>query len=45
MPGGNLLIRISKNWDISMTGEVKQIAQGNLSPEWVKEVSAGGKNL
>ena len=27
MPGGNLFIRIKDNWEITMTGEVRQIAQ------------------
>jgi diaminopimelate epimerase len=33
MPGGELLIEISDNYDIQMTGEVKEIANGKISYE------------
>jgi diaminopimelate epimerase len=33
MPGGNLKIEIDDNWNIRMTGEVKEIASGTLSEE------------
>jgi diaminopimelate epimerase len=33
MPGGNLHIEIDPEWNIQMTGEVREIASGTLSPE------------
>lgn len=33
MPGGKLKIEIDEFWNIKMTGEVKEIASGTLSPE------------
>ncbi|MDD4108756.1 MAG: diaminopimelate epimerase [Prolixibacteraceae bacterium] len=38
MPGGNLKIGIDNNWNIQMTGEVKEIASGALSRELVAEL-------
>jgi diaminopimelate epimerase len=35
MPGGVLDIAISSNWDITMIGEVQEIAHGALSKEMV----------
>jgi diaminopimelate epimerase len=35
MPGGELLIEIDDNWEIKMTGEVKEIANGNISNETI----------
>ena len=33
MPGGVLLIDVNDNWDIQMTGEVREIASGKISDE------------
>jgi diaminopimelate epimerase len=33
MPGGNLTLEIEADWNIRMTGEVKEIASGTLSDE------------
>lgn len=33
MPGGRLILKISPDFHITMTGEVQQIAEGNLSDE------------
>ncbi len=33
MPGGSLHIEIDPSWNIKMTGEVREIASGSLSPE------------
>ena len=33
MPGGTLKLAINENWDIRLTGEVKEIAKGTLSEE------------
>jgi diaminopimelate epimerase len=33
MKGGNLRINIDDNWNIRMTGEVREVASGTLSPE------------
>ncbi len=38
MPGGKLAIEIDSKWDIRMTGEVREIASGFLSPELVEEL-------
>jgi diaminopimelate epimerase len=38
MAGGNLKIGIDDNWNIQMTGEVKEIASGTLSRELVAEL-------
>jgi diaminopimelate epimerase len=38
MKGGNLKIGIDDKWNIRMTGEVREIASGNLSPELLKDV-------
>jgi diaminopimelate epimerase len=39
--GGNLNIQISKDWEVRMTGQVRQICQGVLSNELTEEF---GKN-
>ncbi len=33
MPGGELKLEIDENWDIRMTGEVREVAYGKLSDE------------
>lgn len=33
MPGGQLKLEIAEDWEIQMTGDVKEIASGYLSPE------------
>lgn len=38
MPGGQLKIEIDSNWNIRMTGEVRQIAQGILSDELIEDL-------
>ena len=38
MLGGELAIGIDNSWNIRMTGEVKQIAEGNLSAELLDEL-------
>lgn len=38
MPGGSLHIEIDKNWEIRMTGEVREIASGTLSPELIQDM-------
>lgn len=38
MPGGNLKIEIDKNWEICLTGEVREIASGILSEELVGDL-------
>jgi diaminopimelate epimerase len=35
MPGGSLQIEIDEVWNIKMTGEVREIASGILSPELI----------
>jgi diaminopimelate epimerase len=35
MPGGDLKIDIDPNWNIRMTGEVREIAYGVLSRELI----------
>jgi diaminopimelate epimerase len=37
MPGGILKLEVDENWDIRMTGEVKEIASGTLSEELIRE--------
>jgi len=39
MPGGKLLIEIEDNWNIKMTGEVRQIAEGTLSDEFIEDLT------
>jgi diaminopimelate epimerase len=38
MLGGALTINIDKSWNLQMTGEVKQIAEGNLSADLLEEL-------
>lgn len=38
MLGGELLIEIDESWNIRMTGEVRQIAEGVLSPELIEDL-------
>jgi diaminopimelate epimerase len=38
MLGGTLTISIDKSWNLQMTGEVKQIAEGNLSADLLDEL-------
>lgn len=38
MPGGELLIEIDKDWNVKMTGEVRQIAEGTLSLELIEDL-------
>ena len=35
MLGGNLTIEMNSDWNLRMTGEVRQIAEGVLHPEWI----------
>jgi len=37
MPGGLLKIEVDNDWNIQMTGEVREVAYGTLSNELVKE--------
>ena len=37
MPGGNLRIEIDEDWEIRMTGEVREIASGTLSAELMED--------
>ena len=39
MPGGELFIEIEDDWNIRMTGEVRQIAEGILSAELIEDFS------
>jgi len=39
MIGGELLIEIDDDWDIKMTGEVRQIAEGTLSDELIEDLN------
>jgi len=39
MLGGELLIKIDENWNIKMTGEVRQIAEGTLSDELIEDLN------
>jgi diaminopimelate epimerase len=38
MPGGKLKIQIDSDWNIRMTGEVRSIAEGILSPELLEDL-------
>lgn len=38
MPGGTLKLNVDENFNIILTGEVKQIAEGTLSPEMLEEL-------
>jgi diaminopimelate epimerase len=38
MPGGEMKIEIEEQWDIRMTGDVSEIANGFLSRELVAEL-------
>ena len=38
MPGGNLEIEIDNDWNIEMTGEVREIASGVLSDELIQNI-------
>ncbi len=38
MPGGELKISIDENWNIKMTGEVKEICNGILSSELIEDI-------
>jgi len=38
MPGGELKIQIDDNWDIRMTGKVRQICEGILSDELLEDL-------
>ncbi len=38
MPGGYLAIEIDEDWEIRMTGEVREIATGTLSPELIQDL-------
>ena len=39
MPGGELKISIDDNWNIRMTGEVREICSGVLSQELIEDIS------
>ncbi|KOA18484.1 diaminopimelate epimerase [Clostridium homopropionicum DSM 5847] len=39
MLGGELLIQIDDDWNIKMTGEVRQIAEGTLSDELIEDLN------
>lgn len=39
MLGGELLIEIDDDWNIKMTGEVRQIAEGTLSDEFIEDLN------
>jgi diaminopimelate epimerase len=39
MLGGELIIEIDDNWNIRMTGEVRQIAEGCLSNELIEDLN------
>ena len=38
MPGGKLHIEIDDNWEIRMTGEVREITSGTLSAELIQDL-------
>jgi diaminopimelate epimerase len=38
MPGGELTITIQDDWNIRMTGKVRQICEGTLSPELLEDL-------
>jgi diaminopimelate epimerase len=39
MPGGTLKINIDKDWNIRMTGEVREIARGVLGTELLEDLN------
>ncbi len=39
MPGGNLKIEIDEDWEIRMTGAVREIASGTLSNELIHDIN------
>lgn len=39
MPGGELKLEIDADWQIHMTGEVREIATGHFSPELLEELA------
>jgi diaminopimelate epimerase len=39
MPGGELKLEIDEDWQIHMTGEVREIATGHFSPELLDELN------
>ncbi|MEL7588861.1 MAG: diaminopimelate epimerase [Prolixibacteraceae bacterium] len=39
MPGGELKLEIDPDWQIHMTGEVREIATGHFSPELLEELA------
>jgi diaminopimelate epimerase len=39
MQGGTLKIQIDKNWNIRMTGEVREITRGVLSHELLEDIN------
>lgn len=39
MPGGELKLEIDEDWQIHMTGEVREIATGHFSPELLEELN------
>jgi diaminopimelate epimerase len=39
MKGGTLKIQIDKNWNIRMTGEVREIARGVLCDELLEDLN------
>ena len=41
MKGGKLTINIDNNWDINMTGEVREIVSGILSEELISDFDLG----
>jgi diaminopimelate epimerase len=42
MPGGELKIEIDKDWEIKMTGDVREIANGFLSDELIHDIKYNG---
>ena len=38
MPGGTLAIEIDDDWNLKMTGEVREIASGHLSDELISDI-------
>jgi diaminopimelate epimerase len=44
MPGGNLKIYINNDWSIILTGEVRQIAEGIISNEFIEDIKKGMKH-
>jgi len=40
MQGGSLKIQVDKEWNIRMTGEVREIACGVLSSEFPEDITA-----